>query len=365
MNLKGLFYPFILAGLMLSSCIQDEALNAECDIVSATLQNDDLKGEPIIENDRITFLAKPYIDVTELAPEFELTEGATIDPASGTTRDFTTPQKYTVTSQDGQWSKTYTVSVNMDEIKTKYSFEHYELKDSVSDKYFVFYEQGATEKNYIWATGNPGYKISNGQAPADSYPTLVEKEGVSGSAVKLVTRSTGALGNLVKMPIAAGNLFIGTFDATNAIKDALKATKFGTPFTHWPIRLKGWYKYTPGEVFTNRNNQVEERTDEFDIYAVFYEPTPEKPYLTGDNILTDESIIAIARVQDRSEKKDYTEFNIPFEYKANKEISEEKLKNYKYNLTLVFSSSIDGAFFQGAVGSTLVVDEVELIFDNN
>lgn len=39
----------------------------------------------------------------------------------------------------------------------------------------------------------------------------------------------------------------------------------------------------------------------------------------------------------------------------------EKLEDGKYSLRLVFTSSIDGDLFSGAVGSTLLIDEVELI----
>ena len=34
-------------------------------------------------------------------------------------------------------------------------------------------------------------------------------------------------------------------------------------------------------------------------------------------------------------------------------------------LAIVMTSSIDGATFTGAVGSTLDIDEVELVFDKN
>ena len=34
-------------------------------------------------------------------------------------------------------------------------------------------------------------------------------------------------------------------------------------------------------------------------------------------------------------------------------------------LGIVFSSSVDGAYFRGAVGSTLYIDEVELICEEN
>lgn len=361
MNLKGLIYPFVLAGLMLSSCIQDEALNSECDIEAVTLKSDDLKGAPILENDRITFLAKPSIDLTALAPQFVITEGATIEPASGSVRDFTTPQTYIVTSQDKKWSKEYTVQFNLSEIKTRYSFEHYEQKG----KYYEFFEQESadSEKQYIWASGNKAFIL--GTAP-DKFPTTVELNGLIGNAAKLVTQTAGSWGAAMKMPIATGNLFLGTFNNNMALTNPMKATNFGIPFAQKPARLKGWYKYTPGTTVTDKyNNVVPDRIDSLDIYAVFYEPTPEKPFLYGDNVLTDESIIAIARLKDRTAKTMFMPFNLPFEYKEGKTIDEEKLKDFKYNLTIVFSSSIDGAYFTGAVGSTLIVDEVELVCEED
>lgn len=54
----------------------------------------------------------PYVtDVTALAPKIAASAGATIAPASGTSRDFTQPQTYTVTAPDGS-TKTYSVTVS-------------------------------------------------------------------------------------------------------------------------------------------------------------------------------------------------------------------------------------------------------------
>ena len=44
-----------------------------------------------------------------------------------------------------------------------------------------------------------------------------------------------------------------------------------------------------------------------------------------------------------------------------KEINKSKLQDGKYKLSIVLSSSVEGAYFKGAVGSTLYVDELELI----
>lgn len=49
-------------------------------------------------------------DVTELVPTIEVSEGATVSPASGEAQDFTNPVSYTVTAQNGT-TAVYTVTV--------------------------------------------------------------------------------------------------------------------------------------------------------------------------------------------------------------------------------------------------------------
>ena len=124
MNKKTFLASLILTIGLLASCIQDEALNTEADIETITLPGDVMNrqavfGDAITLADGtriypITLYVKRDTKVTALAPELTLTEGATVQPASGTTLDFSQPQTYTVTSQDGQWQRTYRVSVNFD-----------------------------------------------------------------------------------------------------------------------------------------------------------------------------------------------------------------------------------------------------------
>ena len=103
MKLNKLFILYSLLGILMTSCIQDEALNAEADIETCTAPGDILNREPIIENDKITLIVKKGTDVTALAPKFTLTPGATITPESGSTLDFSQPQYYEVTSEDRKW----------------------------------------------------------------------------------------------------------------------------------------------------------------------------------------------------------------------------------------------------------------------
>lgn len=111
MTLRNLLFCFFMVMISVS-CIREEAPNAEADILSCTVDGDILKAEPEIDNESVTLTVKSDADITNLAPVFTLTPGATITPASGSAFDFTTPRTYTVTSEDGHWTKTYTVVVS-------------------------------------------------------------------------------------------------------------------------------------------------------------------------------------------------------------------------------------------------------------
>ena len=78
-------------GLLLSGCIKPEAPNAEADIVKCIVEQDLLFRSTHITNESVEIPVNGWVDVTNFAPKFEVTEGATIEPASGTPRDFTTP----------------------------------------------------------------------------------------------------------------------------------------------------------------------------------------------------------------------------------------------------------------------------------
>lgn len=365
---------YLLLSVTLVSCIQEEAPNAEADIVSCTVQGDILKREPIIENKKITLMVKANIDLTKQAPEFELTPGATISPASGTVRDFTSPQYYKVTSQDGKWQKNYQVVYIIAGISTEYHFENVREETSALGSYDILYDTDAATGNSIdWASGNAGFVLTgNGTGGPSTFPTCSTPNGKIGKGVKLETKSTGNFGSKLGMPIAAGNLFMGNFDVLSALSNALKATKLGMPFEHVPTYLKGYFKYKAGDVFEESGKPVSGKQDTWDIYAIFYEVTDKVKMLDGtivkeNGTIEHPNLISVARISEdqRIETDEWTEFYLPFVALPGKTINEEKLKAGGYNVSMVFSSSKDGNLFKGAVGSTLYIDEVELIYADN
>lgn len=363
MKLNKLLLGFAFWGIALTSCIQDEPLNAEADILTCTVPGTNLITSPIVLNDEIIITVTKETDLSKIAPEFTLTPGANIQPQSGTVRDFNNPTQsvtYKVTSEDQKWSKEYKVIVINSDLTTIYNFEDI----TKSEPYFVFAEKQNGVVNMQWASGNAGFSFTGqGKNPYD-FPTLQSTDGKTGKCLQLVTRSTGTFGSDFRMPIAAGNLFMGKFDVLSALSNALKATQFGVPFYYVPSTLVGYYKYKAGDVYKNVDgNVVEGKRDICDIYALFYEAVDGK-LLDGTNAFTSPNLVSLARIKNAKETGDkWTRFELPFILKEGKTIDHDKLIAGKYNIALVFSSSIDGGEFSGAVGSTLYVDEVQLIYD--
>ena len=107
-----------------------------------------------------------------------------------------------------------------------------------------------------------------------------------------------------------------------------------------------------------------DKKDSFGWYAILYGTDDEVKYLDGNNFLTSPNLISIARIKEENKiiyGKDWTYFILPFILQEGKTIDVEKLKAGKYNVSIVMTSSINGALFEGAPGSTLLVDEVELV----
>ncbi|MEY8685138.1 PCMD domain-containing protein [Bacteroides sp. AN502(2024)] len=366
-----------LLSLLSTACIQNEEPNTEADILKCILPKE------IFEYDHTNYYepydesinAYPlYISVnskatlTQLAPEFVLTEGATIEPASGSVHDFTRPVRYTVTSADGQWHRTYSVSIS-DDLQLLPTRFHFENLSSKSTKYHIFYEENKAESEFMeWASANQGYVLVSGGSPAEEYPTSQAGGGYeSDKCVKLVTKSTGGLGDLVNAPLAAGNLFIGTFNFNSAVSDPLKSTTIGKIFHKKPLRLKGYYKYKAGSTYMDGKNEIPGQKDNFTVYGIFYRTDETLHAMDGYlaiNEFKDPHMVALALLpeKERKETDQWTEFDIPFDYdKYGKGVDMEALSRGEYKISIVLSASKDGDRFKGAIGSTLYVDELELV----
>lgn len=197
--------------------------------------------------------------------------------------------------------------------------------------------------NSYWATGNEGVTTlgSSNSIPVEG------SDARTGKAGKLETVTVALVG------YAAGNLLIGSY-STN-LSDMASSVQFGRSYNGArPIKLTGYYKYTPGTSMNKNGKIPTDRTltvDECDIYVKLW---------SGDEVIAESHFITNQTVSE------YTRFDLPIEY--------TNMTKRPDKITIVATSSRYGGEFEGtnmfntkvvgqvAAGSTLWVDDFELSY---
>ncbi len=403
--------------MLMASCFGEEPLNTECDIetVSVHVDNpvsvfyhdyDTLQTVSSVA-DSVGFLARHRAQVSYLPLTLTVTDGATVyilDEGgewtlfqNGSPVDFADEavRRFRVVSQNKAWSREYKICIekdkgdsDADELVLTFDFNgNYALCDptKTDDDQNVYYVWTETDETSVaelflgdpWQNGNPGFRLCMSSAKPMEYPTIpVVGGGPDGSdCVKMETKDAGPFGRMVSMLIASGSMFNGDFDVTNALKDARKATLFGLPFKHKPVNFKVWMKCQMGSDFWDKKgNTIEGVVDEPDAYVVVYRNQDEQGnqvWLDGDSVLSSKHIIGMARLPHRYDAngeftltddpihgvtEEWQLFDMDVEYTI--EPDEEILANNGYSMIVGFSSSVRGAYFEGAVGSKLWIDNV-------
>lgn len=357
----------------ISSCIKDEPLGKETDITSFWIESDTYVSTEISER-TVSVIVTEHADLSNIIPQIKVSQGATISPESGVKQDFSEgPVTYWVTSEDKKYSKDYTVSL----IKpTSLNFDFEDWVETSQGFYNMMLKDNNGKLIKLWDSGNPGIAFVNNKGVFATAPTNDAYKG--NYAAKLETLEGNIQITNLKIPIFSGSLFYGSFNLLAGIADPRKCLRLGQFYPEAkgkPITFTGYYKYKPGSEFTylDKDNKIiktKDITDEMSIYSVLYKVAKgqaNKEYLDGITIMNSDSIVARADWKPETslltdkpaeDGKGYTKFTIPFVYKEGVKL--DFAKN-DYKITILFASSKDGNEYKGAIGSTLIVDEVEII----
>ncbi len=220
------------------------------------------------------------------------------------------------------------------------SFENWHLEDKI-------YVPNATGSTF-WGSGNPGAASFIGNL------TTPTSDAVSGQAALLESKDA-----VIKL--GAGNIFTGDFalDGTNGI------LHFGQPFTAFPTALRLYYKYTSttinrigDDVGTLEN--LRGRPDSCHIYIALSDKSepyeirtrPSERKMFNKN---DANIIAYGEFISAQTISSYQQITIPLEYRATN-------RTPRY-IVIVCTASKYGDYFIGGMGSTLWLDEMELVYE--
>ena len=345
--------------------------SSEAKITGFTFDSDVVTEQPVIDDEKGTITFKVSKDAANealiLLPSITVSEKAVVTPASNVKQDFSNNKKveYTVTAEDGTMKK-YSVFISGTNKVVVYDFEDWTVDETQTTPEYQYpiavggwasCNQAVVFIKGFGASAQPNPITYNGPFPINK----TEEAHGGNYAAELVSIDTTGSDNMLgqKVPkVTAGSIFLGTFVAANALKDPMTTTLFGIEYTEKPLLVKGFFKYTPGTEFYNSNGVLEpDTTDECALSAVLYEVEDvKKETLDGNNIYTSDKIVASA-VYTNTGTSEYTPFELKLEYKKDKEYDPNK----KYKFAVIFSASKDGAAYNAAVGSRLLIDDVTIV----
>lgn len=301
-------------------------------------------------------------DLSKLMPTIEVSEKATVTPASGAAQDFSNGKTvtYTVTAENGT-KVTYTASVYGN--VTSYDFENWSYDTSMyPEENQIYMANGWASCNNAVALIKYMGALGGGITYTGEYPIRPSDDAFTGEKAVLLESVDTQGGNIFgqKVPkVTAASIFLGSFNAMAAISDPMATTSFGIMYDKQPLKVTGYYKYTPGTEFYNANGELQEGvTDKCAMSAVLYEVSSEDETLNGSNIYTSDKIVAKAVFTSDKSVDTYTPFELNLEYAKAYDSSK------KYKFAIIFSASADGASYNAAVGSKLLIDNVSVVNQN-
>lgn len=213
----------------------------------------------------------------------------------------------------------------------------------------------------FWDTGNRGATTVGN---SNSVPTEDTSTG-SGHAAYLESK-------WIVIRFAAGNIFTGKYlktDGTNGILG------FGRPFTGFPTKMTFDYKYTTSEISKigdERLRYLMGRPDSCHIYiALWHLEEGEEETFQGESYPivvrtkpgseqhlfspSNPHVVAYGQLTQGSDVPSWTSETITLDYKYT--------DRAPTHIQVVASSSKYGDYFTGGVGSTLVLDNIRLVYE--
>lgn len=353
---------------IISFAFDQAASEANSVVVGGTTINEEAKTVTFMVSDGAM---DDYL--AALVPTIEVSEGATVVPASGEAQDFSNGKvvTYTVTAEDGTVA-TYKVSVVSKVLTLNFEDWTYD------------------ETNHYYTPAGPYASTNGGSALvynalaqlADKDPEVTVppfcvtketedvKEGTTAASLQTVSLvqakkdlagKGGIIGQLMAgmaPNVTAGSLFMGTFELNASAP--LKSTKFGVLHEGKPLKFSGWYKYTPGDTYYDKDaSVVADKVDECDIYAVLYEVEDESFVLDGESIKKADAPIVMRAGIENGEATDWKKFDLNFEEVNGKSYDPAK----KYKIAFICTSSKNGDAYEGAPNSKLLLDDLQITFE--
>jgi hypothetical protein len=347
--------------LIVSGCVPEDffGLSPFGNVNSLEVTNQASQAAIDNSNNVVTVEMPPGIDLEGIAiRSIEVSSFAESELIAGDTIDLNADVEFNITAEDGSITR-WTIRAEVATANPQLDNSDFNLWYQANGGYF---EPGENADNTIWGTGNPGTTLLGLYAT-----NPIERAENDNFAARMETLDNGRLPASLGFPISAGTIYTGEFLPDNIDPtDPRAAIDFGTPFAGRPAAFQIEYSYLPGPENKDKNGDALPFDDNCDIYVLL-------EVRQGDD---DIRRLATAWFRSNQVQEELTTLSVNFTYGELDSSYPDFMKppDGKYvtgdsanfilpsHITFVASSSFDGDNFAGAVGSTLVVDNLQLIY---
>lgn len=353
---KILSYSVLIFVLLLTTfaCVDENYFgdSDKNDIRYITLQNQSGFSNINDETKEIKITVDANADITKLAIDsLALSTFATISPSKETIRDFTNPQTYTVTAENGNQA-IYKIIVTQGGANPQ-------LENSAFDDWYTpsgkSYKQPGLDNSTIWATANDGTTTTSA-TNVTTYPYL--NTGTDYVA-QIITKDLGSVSGIVGQRMGSGTLFTGKFILN--VSNPPASAQFGIPFKAQPKSFFAEIKYTAGTPYQDGKGNTLDKTDQADIYVILEnrdDPNAIKRIATGWHRTGTTTGV---NLQNISAILTYGTLDSSFpDYQKPSNGLYGSSTDTPTHIIVVFASSANGILYEGGVNSTLYVNNFKL-----
>lgn len=345
--------------IIISSCIKEDHFGYSSFGEIKSIQISNQSGNASINsNDKTVAVNIPAgVSLQNLrVNELSLSSFAITTIEEGSEIDLREPLTITIISED-ESSTNWTITANVATDDPQLANNDFEYWYQVNAGY---YEPGLDESSTIWGSANAGGSM------LDKIATTPFEITTGNLVAKLETLDNGFLGNLVGAPITTATIFTGKFHTDRIVLDNPRvAVELGVPFTGRPKAFTFQYQYEPGPVYKDRGGNVLEYGDQCDIYMFLEvrEGDVSKRLATGlfrsGEVVDEMTQIRVDLIYGELDAS-FPEEHLPEDGFVSEELVEFILPTH---ISFLATSGFEGDLFKGAIGSTLLLDDLELIYE--
>ena len=358
--MKKILLFFIISAIAFS-CVKEDffGLSPYGEIKSIEVSNQASQAVINAQTKNVTVEIPGGVDLSGLKiQKLTLSSFATSDLIPGDSIDLSDSVLIKVIAEDKITVTTWTIKASVASNTPQLANSDFNLWYQTSEGY---YEPGESAESTIWGTGNPGTKLLGLFATT---PLEIEEGNL---ATRMETLYNGDFAAGFGTPISAATIYTGKFDPDRIeISDPQAAIDFGTPFAARPKSFQLKYSFKPGPENKDKQGNALDYGDACDIYLLLEvrNGSNSKRLATGwfrsENTVTEQTKLNVDLTYGElpSDAPDYTK---PEDDNYVRADSAEFI--LPTHLTFVATSSFDGANFAGAIGSLLIIDDLELIYE--